>query len=252
MARLKIPYESLDPLTIGASGDESKVYREELELEVPDANLLAAIYPDEPEPVARRDRGGAGGARVAGLRAALLRAARRRDEGRGGHRQPVPADAAVAAAARRVRRDRGGREAGRGRVRERQGLPDVRVGHRAEDRPREPRPDGAARDPVPPERAAQRRGLHVRRRLLARHAGVADDGGRRVRPEDHDRPGAGEPLGRGRRRQADPARASSPTRRSSRTTAPSSPRRRPTTARTPGRCARTSTRWRRCAASSAR
>ncbi len=52
MARLKIPYESLDPLTIGASGDESKVNREELELEVPDGNLLAAIYPDEPEPVA--------------------------------------------------------------------------------------------------------------------------------------------------------------------------------------------------------
>jgi nickel-dependent lactate racemase len=51
MARLKIPYESLDPLTIGAADDESKVYREELELEVPDENLLAAIYPDEPEPV---------------------------------------------------------------------------------------------------------------------------------------------------------------------------------------------------------
>jgi len=51
MSRLKIPYESLDPLTIGAAGDESKVYREELELEVPDGNLLAAIYPDEPEPV---------------------------------------------------------------------------------------------------------------------------------------------------------------------------------------------------------
>ena len=28
MARLKIPYESLDPLTIGASGDEEKVNRE--------------------------------------------------------------------------------------------------------------------------------------------------------------------------------------------------------------------------------
>jgi lactate racemase len=52
MASLKIPYESLDPLTIGAADDESKVYREELELEVPDQNLLAAIYPDEPEPVA--------------------------------------------------------------------------------------------------------------------------------------------------------------------------------------------------------
>jgi nickel-dependent lactate racemase len=52
MARLKIPYESLDPLTIGAADDESKIYREELELELPDENLLAAIYPDEPEPVA--------------------------------------------------------------------------------------------------------------------------------------------------------------------------------------------------------
>src|SRR5947208_6982034 len=52
MASLKIPYESLDPLTIGAADDESKIYREELELEVPDENLLAAIYPDEPSPVA--------------------------------------------------------------------------------------------------------------------------------------------------------------------------------------------------------
>jgi nickel-dependent lactate racemase len=52
MTALKIPYESLDPLTIGAADEESKVYREELELEVPDANLMAAIYPEEPEPVA--------------------------------------------------------------------------------------------------------------------------------------------------------------------------------------------------------
>lgn len=52
MANLKIPYESLDPLTIGSADDESKVYRDELELDVPDANLLAAIYPSEPAPVA--------------------------------------------------------------------------------------------------------------------------------------------------------------------------------------------------------
>src|SRR5215207_9936641 len=50
--RFEIPYESLDPLTIGAADDESKVYRNTLELEIPEANLLAAIYPDEPEPVA--------------------------------------------------------------------------------------------------------------------------------------------------------------------------------------------------------
>src|SRR5207244_10395697 len=51
MPRLRIPFESLDPLTIGAAGDESKAYRDELELDVPDGNLLAAIYPDEPEPL---------------------------------------------------------------------------------------------------------------------------------------------------------------------------------------------------------
>jgi lactate racemase len=49
--RAIIPYESLDPLTIGAAGDESKVNREQLELEIPTANLLAAIYPSEPDPV---------------------------------------------------------------------------------------------------------------------------------------------------------------------------------------------------------
>ncbi len=51
MSTYQIPYESLDPLTIGASDDQSKVYREELELEISDENLLAAIYPDEPGPV---------------------------------------------------------------------------------------------------------------------------------------------------------------------------------------------------------
>ncbi len=49
--RAVIPYESMDPLTIGATDDESKVYRDTLELEIPEANMLAAIYPDEPPPV---------------------------------------------------------------------------------------------------------------------------------------------------------------------------------------------------------
>jgi nickel-dependent lactate racemase len=44
-----IPYESLDPLTIGSADDDSKVYRDELQIEIDDTNLLAAIYPDEPE-----------------------------------------------------------------------------------------------------------------------------------------------------------------------------------------------------------
>ena len=38
----------LDPLTIGAADDDSKVYREVLEIDIPQANLLAAIYPPEP------------------------------------------------------------------------------------------------------------------------------------------------------------------------------------------------------------
>jgi lactate racemase len=50
--RARIPYESLDPLTIGSAGDDTLVHRDELELEMPAANLLAAIYPDEPPPVA--------------------------------------------------------------------------------------------------------------------------------------------------------------------------------------------------------
>ena len=50
--RAVIPYESLDPLTIGASGDDEKVSRETLELEIPESNLLLAVYPDEPDPEA--------------------------------------------------------------------------------------------------------------------------------------------------------------------------------------------------------
>ena len=51
MPKLTIPFESLDPLTIGASDDESNVSRETLELEIPKQNLLAAVYPEEPDPV---------------------------------------------------------------------------------------------------------------------------------------------------------------------------------------------------------
>jgi nickel-dependent lactate racemase len=51
MTAYRIPFESLDPLTIGASDDESKVHRNELELEVADENLMAAVYPEEPDPL---------------------------------------------------------------------------------------------------------------------------------------------------------------------------------------------------------
>ncbi len=46
-----IPYESLDPLTIGASGNEELVNRETMEIDIPSGNLMAAIYPEEPDPL---------------------------------------------------------------------------------------------------------------------------------------------------------------------------------------------------------
>jgi nickel-dependent lactate racemase len=54
--RLSIPYESMDPLAIGATDDESKKHRDTLELEIPTANLVAAVYPEEPAPVADATR----------------------------------------------------------------------------------------------------------------------------------------------------------------------------------------------------
>ena len=205
MRRVVIPYESMDPLTIGAAENDELVYRDTLELDIPEANILAEIRPDEPEAVDERDRGGRACARAPALGPALQRAARRRHERRDRDRQPVPADAAVAHPAGRLRRARGGRHQGRRRrVRERQGLPDVGVRHRAEDRQGQPRAHAAHEHPVLPERPAERGHVHVHRRVVARHAGVAAQGGRQLRPQDHDRPGPVEPLGRGRRRQADP------------------------------------------------
>src|SRR3954451_20068695 len=50
--RAVIPFESLDPLAIGATDDESKKHRDTLEMEIPAANLIAAVYPQEPDAVA--------------------------------------------------------------------------------------------------------------------------------------------------------------------------------------------------------
>lgn len=47
-----IPYESLDPLTIGSADDDALVYRDTIEFSFPKANLMADIRPDEPEPAA--------------------------------------------------------------------------------------------------------------------------------------------------------------------------------------------------------
>jgi nickel-dependent lactate racemase len=47
-----IPYESLDPLTIGSADDDALVYRDVIEFSMPARNLMADIRPNEPEPLA--------------------------------------------------------------------------------------------------------------------------------------------------------------------------------------------------------
>jgi nickel-dependent lactate racemase len=49
--RVVVPYESMDPLAIGATDDESKKHRDTLEVEIPNANLVTVVQPDEPAPV---------------------------------------------------------------------------------------------------------------------------------------------------------------------------------------------------------
>ena len=49
--RVVIPYESMDPLAIGATEDESKKRRDTLEIDIPTASLVAVVQPDEPAPV---------------------------------------------------------------------------------------------------------------------------------------------------------------------------------------------------------
>ena len=110
--RVVIPFESLDPLTIGASDDESKKSTGR-----PSSSrsrrrtCSAAIYPDEPEPVANATEAAraASSEPVDGPRfSELLGGAARglRD------RQPVPPHPGIEAAAAGAGRDRGGRHRG--------------------------------------------------------------------------------------------------------------------------------------------
>ena len=50
--RVVVPYESMDPLAIGATDDESKKHRDTLEIDLPTRNLIAHVVPTEPPPVA--------------------------------------------------------------------------------------------------------------------------------------------------------------------------------------------------------
>jgi lactate racemase len=50
--RIVVPYESMDPLAIGATDDDSKKHRDTISLEVPTASLIADVRPLEPPPLA--------------------------------------------------------------------------------------------------------------------------------------------------------------------------------------------------------
>ena len=206
--RAVIPYESLDPLTIGASGDDEKVNRETLELDIPAANLLAAIYPDEPDPVADATEAAqqALESPVSGPRFSELlsggRQRRRRSSTTSSaprrrrsscppcstrSRRPVsrmPASSARTARSSRCRSPTSSRSsAARTSARmERLGIPFFQ---------NEPRNADAYTYVGVSSRGTP---------------GLAPQRGREARGHDLDRPGAVEPLGRGRRRQADPAR----------------------------------------------
>ncbi len=205
--RAVIPYESLDPLTIGASGDEYKVNRDTLELDIPQANLLAAIYPDEPAPVPDATEAArqaleqpVSGPRFSELLAGAARVAVIIDN----QFRPTPQskllpavfDALEAAgmtdawsSARTARSSRC-----RSRTSSRRSAPTTSPAWSA-SASRSSRTSRATRTPTPTS-ACPRAGTPVW--LLTEVA--------RLRREDHDRPGAVEPLGRGRRRQADPPR----------------------------------------------
>ncbi len=133
--RAVIPYESLDPLTIGASGDDEKVYPDTLELEIPQANLARrrstrtspTRWPTRPlrrEPRSSHPSPGRASPSVlAGKRRACVIIDNQFRPTPPSKLLPPVFDAIEAAGIRRGRR-----------LRERQGLPDVGVRHRAEDR----------------------------------------------------------------------------------------------------------------------
>lgn len=48
---ISIPYEAIDPLTLGSAATEAQMRRDRLQLEVPTENLVANIIPYEPDPL---------------------------------------------------------------------------------------------------------------------------------------------------------------------------------------------------------
>ena len=157
-------YHGGDPLRVARPADDRRVGRRGQGLRAtrsssrfPTANLLAAIYPDEPAPVADATEAAraalespVSGPRFSELIASASKVAVIIDN----QFRPTPQSRLLPPVLDAI--EAAGKPA-RHRLREREGLPDVRLGHRPEDRQGQPRAHGAARDRVPPERSAQRR-----------------------------------------------------------------------------------------------
>jgi nickel-dependent lactate racemase len=52
MVKVYIPYESIDRRVIASAATEKEIFRDRLELDIPDENFLVNIVPNEPEPIA--------------------------------------------------------------------------------------------------------------------------------------------------------------------------------------------------------
>ena len=205
--RAVIPYESLDPLTIGSADDPSMVYRETLTLDIPEANLLAALFPDEPAPIENPTEACAAALEAPHSGPAFSEMIGPDKSLAHHHRQPVPPDADLEAAACDSRRDRGPQRQGRSAW----SAPTARSSPCRSATPSSSSGGRISRawsgSVSPSSRMRPRRPGSVRlhRHDHGRHACLAAQGGREVRRDAFHGSGPVQSLGCGRRRQAHPA-----------------------------------------------
>ena len=178
LTRVVVPYESMDPLAIGATDDESKKHRDTLEIEIPSANLVAVVSPTSlprspmrPRPRAPLSRprstvrrsptcSQASAASPSSSTTSSDRRLRRSSFPPCSTRSTLPASRTSASAAPTGRSSR---------------CPTPTPSRRSAG---QPRPDGAQRLVVLPERPAEPGRVHVRRRVVGRNTRLAAERGR--------------------------------------------------------------------------